>query len=73
MRWYRRLAIAAMLSAFAAVAVHGEQIKYYVWVDENGVTHMEDKPPKDREYETRIIEFGANVAPSSPPPRPERW
>jgi len=62
MRWPISLIAGALVCGLWAPA-HGEQVKYYVWIDDDGVTHMEDRPPKDRDYETRIIEVDTGVSP----------
>lgn len=65
MRWPISLIAGALICGLWAPA-HGEQIKYYVWTDDQGVTHAEDRPPKDRDYETRVIEVDTSGS-SSPP------
>ncbi|MDZ7839541.1 MAG: DUF4124 domain-containing protein [Gammaproteobacteria bacterium] len=65
MRSYSRLAITGlMIGVVAATPASGEQIKYYVWTDANGVIHAEDRPPTDGDYETRVIEADENVVPA---------
>lgn len=32
-------------------------MQYYIWTDEEGDKHVTDRPPENREYETRTIEF----------------
>lgn len=65
MQWHKTWMITALvLGALTALPAAGEQLKYYVWTDDNGVVHLEDTPPKDRDYETRIIEVDENVVPS---------
>ncbi|MDZ7840518.1 MAG: hypothetical protein U5R46_06815 [Gammaproteobacteria bacterium] len=42
-----------------------EEFKYYVWIDEQGIVHAEEKPPKGVDYKVRIIEdINANVVPT---------
>jgi len=72
MRCYKGSLLAAALvvglaGGLTAAPALGEQIKYYVWTDENGVIHAEDTPPKDRDYETRVIEVDENVIPAPEP------
>lgn len=47
------------------VGAAAEEFKYYVWVDEQGVVHAEEEPPKGVDYKVRIIEdINANVVPT---------
>lgn len=55
--------VSIVLGGLAGPAT-GDQVKYYAWTDDNGVRHFEDTPPKDRDYETRVIEVDTNVMPS---------
>lgn len=42
-----------------------EEFRYYVWVDDQGIVHAEEKAPKGRDYKVRIIEdINANVVPA---------
>lgn len=46
------------------VAAAAEEFKYYVWIDEQGIVHAEEEPPKGVDYEVRVIEdINANVVP----------
>lgn len=46
------------------VSAAAEEFKYYVWIDEQGIVHAEEAPPKGVDYEVRIIEdINANVVP----------
>lgn len=66
MRGLNGLAVWVLGLYLLASPAYGETITYYVWRDDNGLLHMEDKPPKDRPYETRTIVV--DTASSSPPP-----
>lgn len=47
---------AALLIAASLLApVRAEEVRYYVWTDENGMIHAADQPPKNRDYETRTV------------------
>lgn len=58
--------IAALwLAGTAGGAAAAEEFRYYVWVDEQGIVHAEEKAPKGRDYQVRIIEdINANVIPA---------
>lgn len=46
------------------VSAAAEEFKYYVWIDEQGIVHAEEDPPKGVDYEVRVIEdINANVVP----------
>lgn len=46
------------------VSAAAEEFKYYVWIDEQGIVHAEEEPPKGVDYEVRVIEdINANVVP----------
>lgn len=46
------------------VSAAAEEFKYYVWMDEEGIVHAEQEPPKGVDYKVRIIEdINANVVP----------
>lgn len=47
------------------VGAAAEEFKYYVWIDDQGIVHAEEEPPKGVDYEVRIIEdVNANVVPA---------
>lgn len=47
------------------VGAAAEEFRYYVWIDEQGIVHAEEKPPKGVDYKVRIIEdINANVVPT---------
>lgn len=47
------------------VGAAAEEFKYYVWIDEQGIVHAEEEPPKGVDYKVRIIEdINANVVPT---------
>lgn len=57
--------LVGMILLYGLVApTPGEEMKYYEWTDEEGITHIEDTPPRDYDYETHVIEFDPNAAPS---------
>jgi len=54
-----------MLFAAFCSAAGAEEFKYYVWIDEEGIVHAEEKAPKGVDYQVRIIEdVNANVVPA---------
>lgn len=58
-------AVAAFLLT-AWVAVNGDEVKYYRWTDENGVTHISDRPPPGDDYETRSVNYEAGASTPAP-------
>jgi hypothetical protein len=47
------------------VGAAAEEFKYYVWIDQQGIVHAEEEPPKGIDYQVRIIEdINANVVPA---------
>ncbi|HSH42263.1 MAG TPA: hypothetical protein VK973_09100 [Arenicellales bacterium] len=64
-----RLLLYQLLLIFGLKAVPAgaaaEEFKYYVWIDQRGIVHAEEEPPKGVDYQVRIIEdINANVVPA---------
>lgn len=60
---YQFLLVLALKSVPAGAAA--EEFKYYVWIDDQGIVHAEEEPPKGVDYQVRIIEdVNANVVPA---------
>lgn len=60
---YQFLLVVALKSLPAGAAA--EEFKYYVWIDDQGIVHAEEEPPKGVDYKVRIIEdINANVVPA---------
>lgn len=69
MRISKRVALYQFLLVLALkslpVGAAAEEFKYYVWMDEQGIVHAQEEPPKGVDYEVRIIEdVNANVVPA---------
>lgn len=69
MRVSKRVALHQFLLVLALkslpVGASAEEFKYYVWMDEQGIVHAQEEPPKGVDYEVRIIEdVNANVVPA---------
>jgi hypothetical protein len=60
-----RAILGIVLYGFLASPGWCEEITYYIWVDDEGVTHAEDSPPRDRDYETRTIEVDTTTVPGT--------
>ncbi len=53
------------LTGIVSSPVAAEEFRYYVWVDDQGIVHAEEKAPKGRDYKVRVIEdINANVVPA---------
>ena len=61
---YQLIAAVWLTGVLAGPAV-AEEFRYYVWVDDQGIVHAEEKAPKGRDYKVRVIEdINANVVPA---------
>jgi len=49
--------VACALAGPASVPVLADQMQYYIWIDDEGEKHVADRPPENRDYETRTVEF----------------
>lgn len=67
MRWSTLVLLGMALLYGGWPQAYGEVFTYYVWTDDQGVTHAGDTPPVDHAYETRTIEVETNGGPAAPP------
>lgn len=62
---FLQIAAALWLAGVLAGSAAAEEFRYYVWTDDQGIIHAEEKAPKGRDYKVRVIEdINANVVPS---------
>ncbi|MGA8262724.1 MAG: hypothetical protein WB783_21175 [Arenicellales bacterium] len=62
---FYQIIAALWLAGVLAGPAAAEEFRYYVWVDDQGIIHAEERAPKGRDYKVRVIEdINANVVPA---------